>query len=725
MSSPLGSKRSELATSEFCGMRLLAPGHAERDHGVQSKRIPSQARVSRMSRKPSVVVRLLAVTMALVPAAASAQDEDRAVIAGSFQVEQPTLHSLGFEWRVEGDVNRNATVDVQYRAVGDSEWRPGLPLFRMDGERVTGPRPHFGDRSYYTFTAPNMFAGSLLNLVPDTRYEARFVLSDPDGVQGQREINLTARTRAVPSLASGGNVYHVYPFGYDGPMEEPGFIGLLTAYYLGSDESDHANVMPARVRPGDTILLHAGTYKDQRFVYGGFDPTVPAYGTPFDGTYYLTQSGTPDRPIIIKAAGDGEVIFDGDGNHNLFNLLAANYNYFDGITVRNTNVAFLLGIKNIIGSSGFSLTRSRFEDVGRVVQQDWARTKDIYIADNVMIGRHPAERLTSWNNPQAFAAYPDFPAPITSEYAVKVYGQGIVVARNYIANFHDAISVATYGDPSDDPAEQASSIDIHGNDMFNMADNCVELDGGVHNVRAFDNRCVNVTGGGFSTQPIFGGPAYVFRNLVYGSTTGGGLKLLDTPAGVLIYQNTFIGQGTMTGPLSNVALRNNLFVGDSWRVPVFDFRTYTSYSSSDYNGFGPNEGVEANFGWSSPPPDIPADYGRRERRRFATLAEYQAATGQDVHSVIVGLDAFGHVTPTDQSNPIHLYHPEDYDFSLTAGSSAIDRGIELPTITDGFTGSAPDLGAFEFGQPMPPYGPAEWPVGVPTTGPRSVTGPPR
>ena len=204
-----------------------------------------------MSRKPSVVVRLLAVTMALVPAAASAQDEDRAVIAGSFQVEQPTLHSLGFEWRVEGDVNRNATVDVQYRAVGDSEWRPALPLFRMDGERVTGPRPHFGDRSYYTFTAPNMFAGSLLNLAPDTRYEARFVLSDPDGVQGQREINLTARTRAVPSLASGGNVYHVYPFGYDGPMEEPGFIGLLTAYYLGSDESDHANVMIHLYHPED------------------------------------------------------------------------------------------------------------------------------------------------------------------------------------------------------------------------------------------------------------------------------------------------------------------------------------------------------------------------------------------------------------------------------------------------------------------------------------------
>ena len=85
----------------------------------------------------------------------------------------------------------------------------------------------------------------------------------------------------------------------------------------------------------------------------------PSLGNVFDGTYYLTASGTPDRPIVIKGAGDGEAIFDGDGAQNLFNLMAANYNYFEGITVRNTNVAFLLGLKSIVGASGFTLKRSR------------------------------------------------------------------------------------------------------------------------------------------------------------------------------------------------------------------------------------------------------------------------------------------------------------------------------------------------------------------------------
>ena len=156
---------------------------------------------------------------------------------------------------------------------------------------------------------------------------------------------MTVRTRKEPQPAAGGHVYHVYPFGYKGAKQEPAFTGLLAAYYMGSDESDHSNALPPRVQPGDIILVHAGLYKDNRFIYSGFDRTVAAYGTPFDGTYYLTQSGTPDKPIVIKGAGDGEVIFDGDGCQNLFNLMAANYNYFEGITVRNTNVAFLLGLQ--------------------------------------------------------------------------------------------------------------------------------------------------------------------------------------------------------------------------------------------------------------------------------------------------------------------------------------------------------------------------------------------
>ncbi len=664
---------------------------------------------------------------ALFPTLAQSQTD---TIAGEFRPDPPTLTALGFEWRITGDDNRNARVEATYRKKGEQAWRQALPLLRLQHEAVTNGGPGRGRNWYYTYEAPNMFAGSILNLEPGTEYECHFVLSDPDGVQGEAEKTVTVRTREEPQPAQGGHMYHVYPFGYQGERQQPAFTGLMAAYYMGADESDHSNVSPPRVQPGDIILLHAGLYKDSRFVYGGFDRTIPALGTPFDGTYYLTQSGTAAKPIVIKSAGDGEVIFDGDGCQYLFNMMAANYNYFEGITVRNTNVAFLAGLKNIAGSSGFTLKHSRLENIGRGVQAEWSGSKDFYIADNVFIGRHDPLKLQSWNPANVWSKFPGFPSSIASEYAVKVYGQGHVIAYNYVANWHDGTDIATYGDPDGTPNELPDrtpvSIDIYNNDYYNMADNCIEADGGAHNIRVFRNRCFNSAGGALSAQPSFGGPTYFYQNLVYAATSGGPLKFLDTPAGVLTYQNTFVGQGTMIGPAANIHFLNNLFVGDNWNVPVFSVRTFTNYSTSDYNGFRPNANVEYPFAWNSPAFETATDYrGQQVTRRFKTLKELSEATGQEKHSALVDYDIFVKVTMPDPADPQHLYNPEDFDFRLKPGSAAIDAGVALPTINDDFSGKAPDLGAYELDRPVPHYGPRTAPVGAaPAGAPRSVTGPP-
>jgi hypothetical protein len=630
--------------------------------------------------------------------------------AGEFRVEPPTLTALGFEWRISGDDNRNSRVEATYRKKGDREWRKALPLLRLQREAVTNGGAGRGRNWYYTYEAPNMFAGSALNLEPGTEYECHFVLSDPDGVNGEKEKTVSVRTREEPQAAQGGNLYHVYPFGYQGARQEPSFTGLMAAYYLGADNSDHNNVMPPRVQPGDVVLLHAGLYKDRRFVYGGFDRNIPNLGTPFDGTYYLTQSGTAAKPIVIKAAGDGEVIIDGDGCHNLFNLLAASYNYFEGITIRNTNVAFLVGLKSIIGASGFTLKHSRLENVGRGVQAEWAGSKDFYIADNVFMGRHDPTKLQSWNPANVWSKFPGYPPTTESEYAVKVYGQGHVVAYNYVANWHDGIDIATYGNPEGTPNELADrvpvAIDFYNNDFSNMSDNCIEADGGAHNIRVFRNRCFNSAGGGFSAQPSFGGPTYFYQNLAYSQTTGGPLKYLDTPAGVLTYQNTFVGQGTMIGPASNLHFLNNLFIGDDRAGAVFSVRTFTNYSTSDYNGFRPNTGVESPFSWNSPAFETAADYkGQQVARRFKSLQEYSDATGQERHSKVLDYDVFLKVAKPDVADLQRLYNPADFDFRLRPGSAAIDAGVALPTINEDFSGRAPDLGAYEAGGTLPHYGP--------------------
>lgn len=648
-----------------------------------------------------------------------------ATISGKFWIEPPTLTALGFDWKISGDDNRNAQVEVSYRKKGEQQWHKALPLLRLQHERIgnpTGPgypKPPVSDGTGYVnpfnYVVPNMFSGSILNLQPDTEYECRFVLSDPDGVKGPKNIVVSAHTRMEPQPAKGGRVYHVYPYGYKGAKQSPSFTGLLAAYYTGSNHSDHANAFPPRVQKGDVILVHAGVYKDNRFHYSGFYPNEAAYGTPFDGTYYLTVSGTPDQPIVIKAAGDGEVIFDGDGCQNLFNLLAANYNYFEGITIRNTNVAFLVGLKNIIGASGFTLKHCHLENIGRGVQADWSGSKNFYIADNVFIGRHDPKKLMSWFWPEIWGKFEGYPAYITSEYAVKVYGQGHVIAYNYAVNWHDGIDVATYGNPdgtSPDgtPNEIADrvpvSIDIYNNDITNTADNCIESDGGARNIRVFRNRCFNSTGGALSSQPIFGGPNYVFQNVVYNTTTSSAVKYIDTPAGLLVYQNTFIGAVNAAAPVSNVHFRNNLMLSDGWADTALAITTFNNYSSSDYNGFRPELHGKVAFQWTSPPFDILTDYANKlVIRGYKTLDEYSRATGQDKHSVLIDYNVFVNVKMPDKSDPQRLYHPEDFDFRLKPGSAAVDAGMLLPTINDDYEGKAPDLGAYELGRPLPHYGP--------------------
>src|SRR5262245_2920942 len=61
---------------------------------------------------------------------------DAKVTPGELVVEHPTLINLGFEWRVEGDANRNAGVDVSYRKQGETAWRQAMPLVRLHGEQT-------------------------------------------------------------------------------------------------------------------------------------------------------------------------------------------------------------------------------------------------------------------------------------------------------------------------------------------------------------------------------------------------------------------------------------------------------------------------------------------------------------------------------------------------------------------------------------------------------------
>lgn len=619
---------------------------------------------------------------------------------GRFHVEHPTLLNLGFEWAIEGDGNRNATVTVRFRKVDDSTWRDALPLVRLGGEKV------YRQRENLDYTVPHGFAGSILNLEPGTEYECQFVMQDPDGVNGPTTQSCRVKTRSEPKSFPGGRRLHVYPPDYFGPRQEPSFTGILQAYY-GAGLGDWSVVWERRAQPGDVILVHAGLYRPERHNY--VDPMM----APFDGSMSLTLKGTPDKPITIQAAGDGEVIIDGAGNHRLFDVMASRYHIFEGITFRNTDIAIFAGQKEVLGAVGLAVMNCRFENVGLGIWTEFAGSSDFYIADNLFIGRDDRFRLVGWGGPPREPRGPSWPVPVygshllTSYYAVKVYGPGHVIARNSIAYFHDAIGISTYGTPESDPDQRASAIDIYGNDMHLLNDDFIETDGGVHNVRVFNNRGVNAAQGGYSAQPVFGGPVYFFRNLLYHVPSGVAFKFSAKPAGLFVWHNTIIGEHLLGDPSANMHFRNNLFLGrDTPNRGILTLANSASHNSTDYNGYRPNRGVREQYRFFKPKPGPNVYEPKTEHWGiFSTLKELQDATGQETHSIEVDFDIFEGLTPPNPSNRYAVYHAMDLNFALKDNAKAVDAGLVIPTVNEDFAGRAPDLGALETGQPVPQYGP--------------------
>jgi hypothetical protein len=654
------------------------------------------------------------------------------VKAGELVIDPPTLINLGFEWVIQGDDNRNARVDVAYRRKGDTQWKQAMPLLRLQHERV------YQGEGVFNVEMPNMFAGSILDLQENTPYEVRLTLSDPDG--GGTVRTVTVKTRAEPMPATGGHVYHVYPRDWKGPKQPNSFNDLMCAYNYYCGGGDTQTGGRPRVEAGDIILVHAGTYRYHPEFYTG-DRSINST-TPVEGTYYLFGGGTAEKPIVIKAAGDGEVIFDGGGNFNLFNVKAANYNYFEGLTFRNTQIAIWAGTQFQSGAVGLTVKHCRFEDINLGIFTNFAGSSNFTILDNTFIGRDNPDRLEGWVGEPwktlAAANSAKFPPTLDSYTAVRVYGSGHVIAYNYVANFHDGIDVETYGNPDGNTPDPTAAtgpyypprkdwhlrpvaIDYYNNYMTNFHDNAFEIDGSMHNVRVMRNMMLNSASHPMCNQPAIGGPIYWIRNIIY-HAPGGSTRTSNGAPGMVYLNNTILSE-TNIRTTSNSHWMNNLMLGENVQPAIFAVNTYTNYTSSDYNGFRVNPGAAESFEWSSPPWGTAQDFrdllaaadGVQTppdkylvARRYATLAQYSADTHQDTHSVLLDYDVFEHVPMLDAKDMRtvqKLYDARDLDFRLRPGSAAVDRGAVIPNVTDGYSGKAPDLGALELGQPLPHYGP--------------------
>ena len=577
------------------------------------------------------------------------------IVPGDFFVDPPTFENLGFRWYVEGDRNRNATVAVSYRSQGASAWREAQPMLRIRHEIVTrftltrGLRPGetLRDISQHYRTG-NLFAGSVLFLEPGTTYEVRFAMSDPDGGAPREPKVVTVATRAEPVVSSQGRTLHVYPGGSKPADQKENAFDRVAAAYEAA-------------RPGDLIFIHAGTH------------AMP--GAP----YRWTKSGEPGRPIVLRGADARQTILEGiDLQTDLFHLVGANHLLFEDLTIRRVRTAIDAGGRKDPGASWLTVRRCRIEEAIKGICTMSENSQSWYLADNIITGRN-----LKWY-PRPVGTYME-----GSHTGVNVYGQGHVVCYNRISGFSDSLALANNLAPAPDaPQRHPVNIDIYHNDLSIAVDDTVETDHGAHNIRVYRNLLYN-THTALSMQPSYGGPIYFIRNVAYGITSIP-FKWNNHPTGAVAYHNTLVsGRVGFRTPLwSNGHLRNNLILGNDAMISSGTFTP--ELSTLDYNGYRGKDIVWAR--------------DREEPRRYATLAEFSAATGLERHGRMVDFDVFVRASPLRDGV---TYQTSDFDLRLQTGGNAIDAGVRLPNINDEFTGSAPDLGALEHGRPPPHYGPRQ------------------
>ncbi|WP_240359690.1 right-handed parallel beta-helix repeat-containing protein [Pyxidicoccus trucidator] len=404
----------------------------------------------------------------------------------------------------------------------------------------------------------------------------------------------------------------------------------------------------ASAQPGDILQLGAGTYS-------GFD---------------WSRSGAAGRPIVLRGTA-GTVV---NGQLNIFNQ---SYVHLEGLTV-NGRIRFN-------GSNHLAITRctlnasSSFGGDGIVT---YLRAENAYIADNVVTG------LTAWAESSLGVNGNN------QGEGIAVTGPGHVILHNRVTGFRDGISLL-----EDDEAKDQFSIDILNNDLRENADDGIEADFCFHNCRILRNRLTN-NFIALSSQPGLGGPTWFVRNVVY-NPVHLAFKLYRGSAGDVLLHNTVVKNGDALGiyagrPVLRLYSRNNLFLGG----PGGSFNGYssgsgralhlpdlvTAGSSLDYDGFGSTTG-ELTGSWGS--------------TRFTNLGSLRSVTSEK-NAVQVDLGVFA-ATIAYPAAPMTTYAAPD--LRLRAGSTAENAGQALPGITDGFSGAAPDLGAYEVGAALPVYGP--------------------
>jgi MYXO-CTERM domain-containing protein len=408
----------------------------------------------------------------------------------------------------------------------------------------------------------------------------------------------------------------------------------------------------AAAAPGDILLLGAGSYP----------------------SFTVSRSGATDKPIVIRGESADTVTIGGR-----VTMSDQKWVYLENVTVQ--------GEVRMNGASNMVVRGCKIRTTagGITFQMGNDVPRNNYIVDNDIVGG------ATWTDDQLGAGGYD------SGEGIQLTGWGHVICFNHVKDFRDNISLMEY-----DEAFDQVSIDICNNDIEEATDDGIEADSAMGNVRVMRNRIRNCFDG-CSSQPNLGGPTYYIRNAMY-NVLYSPFKFHNGTVGDVVFHNTVVkcgdGWGCYAGETwSRAYVRNNIFIGGT--------------GGGTYGGYGNGSGRVLDLGDADATCSFDYDglgsigtgtfEGKIGSNRFTSLATLQANT-TEVHAVQVDMSIFAS-TVAFPSNPYPA--KATVDLQLAAGSAAVDKGVVLVGVNDGFAGTAPDLGAYEVGVALPVYGPRQ------------------
>ena len=584
-----------------------------------------------------------------------------------------------------------STAGLSYRQSGETVWRNGQPLVRIDDGRLIG---------------------SLFNLSAATSYEIK-VLSEDSEISGsattqpdQLSFTPTATLYVDDDAAPGGDGSVSAPI--QTIQEAVNRAGPGTQVLVNDGIYREAVTFPQSGTPGNWIQVKAAgsaaildsaerlsgniwtLYSGSRVWYTRTAGPV-AYLARDANRYYqyenrtgllqgLGHSGVPINEGWFYEPSTSRLYvrsLDNPVNHSwrlprlnhAFDVAARGWIWIEGFEIRfygtTTNGCGVCSLN----ASHLVIRSNRIHNMQLGIFVNWNGNNDQGNDTRIEQNEVSDPLVNEWPWESVKASYMEGTGIIVRGHV------GAIVRENKIHNFFNGIYVGSSG-ALENP-ELVYDADIYNNQIQHISDDGLEPEGAGVNQR-FRNNTVDRSFIGLSIAPITQGPTWALRN-VFTNLSGRGVKFADDSDGIVfIYHTTaWTNVSNVNGmdlitPVHNVVMRNNIFQSTGYsfaEVPTGS--TGNDWNYDDWYTMRGSAGL--HFKW--------------ENINYNTISALCSSTRLECNG---------------NENPPGFANPAGGDFTLLASSPNIDRGILLPGINDNFVGNAPDAGAYEFSFDPPP-----------------------